>query len=66
MSQRDLFPRLGGYISSSYTNTPGDEGQLGTLFSLQGGIYLPEVSATTTCSLKEDGKSRITASIIFR
>jgi hypothetical protein len=43
MSQRDLFPRLGGYISSSYTNTPGDEGQLGSMFSIQGRIYLPGI-----------------------
>jgi hypothetical protein len=43
MSQRDLFPRLGGYLSSSYTVTPGDEGQLGSMFSLQGTIYLPGI-----------------------
>jgi hypothetical protein len=45
MSQRDLFPRLGGYVSSSFTGTPGDEGQLGSMFSLQGGIYLPGIGA---------------------
>ncbi len=43
MSQRDLFPRLGGYVSASYTNTPGDDGQLGSMFSLQGGVYLPGI-----------------------
>jgi hypothetical protein len=43
MSQRDLFPRLGGYVSASYTNTPLDEGQLGSMFSLQGGVYLPGI-----------------------
>ncbi len=43
MSKRDLFPRLGAYVSASYTNTPGDGGQLGSLFSLLGGIYLPGI-----------------------
>jgi hypothetical protein len=45
MSQRDLYPRLGGFVSSSYTTTPGDEGQLGSMFSLQGGVYLPGIGA---------------------
>jgi hypothetical protein len=45
MSQRDLFPRLGGYVSASYTNTPWDDGQLGSMFSLQGGVYLPGIGA---------------------
>jgi hypothetical protein len=43
MSHKDLFPRLGGYFSASYTNTPWDEGQLGSMFSVQGGIYLPGI-----------------------
>ena len=52
MSQRDLYPRLGGYISSSYTNTPGDEGQLGSMFSLKGAIYLPGIGTHHNLLLK--------------
>ncbi len=43
MSKRDLYPRLGGFVSASYTNTLGDEGHLGSMYSLQGGVYLPGI-----------------------
>lgn len=43
MSRRDLYPRLGGYLTAYYTNTPWDGGQLGSMFSLYGGIYVPGI-----------------------
>lgn len=43
MSRRDLYPRLGGYVYAYYTNTPWDEGLLGSQFAVQGGIYLPGI-----------------------
>ncbi len=52
MSKRDLFPRLGGFVSASYTNTPGDDGLLGSLFSVQGGIYLPGIGLHNHLVLK--------------
>jgi len=41
MSLRDLYPRLGAYILGWFTTTPGDNHQLGSMFSVQAGLYLP-------------------------
>jgi hypothetical protein len=43
MSHRDLYPRLGAYLSATYTDAPGNHNQLGDLFSLQVGTYLPGI-----------------------
>jgi hypothetical protein len=59
MSQQDLYPRLGGYLSASYTNTLGDEGQLGSMFSLQGGIYLPGIGTHQHLLLKGGWQKQI-------
>jgi hypothetical protein len=45
MSHRDLFPRFGGFVSASYTNSLWDEGQMGSMFSLQGGLYIPGIGS---------------------
>jgi hypothetical protein len=41
MSLRDLYPRRGGNFSASFTNAPSDQGQFGSLISVQAGIYIP-------------------------
>ncbi len=41
LSLRDLYPRWGGNFSMSFTHTPTDLGQFGSLFSMQGSVYLP-------------------------
>lgn len=38
---RDLYPSLGAYVSAVYTETPGDHGLLGSMFSANAVIYLP-------------------------
>ena len=43
-SLRDLYSRWGQYLSITYTITPGDPGQLGSLFSIAGGLYLPGIA----------------------
>jgi hypothetical protein len=59
ISRRDLFPRVGGYISASYTITPGDEGQLGSMFSVLGGVYLPGIGAHHHLLLKGGWQKQI-------
>jgi hypothetical protein len=41
LSSRDLYTRWGQYIQATYTGTPGDPGLLGSLYSIQAGLYLP-------------------------
>ncbi len=43
MSERDLYPRAGGYMSATLTSTPADPGQFGSVFSLSAGAYIPGV-----------------------
>jgi hypothetical protein len=40
---RDLYPRFGGYVSAIYTNTPGDKGLLGSMYTARGILYLPGI-----------------------
>jgi len=40
---RDLYPRLGTYVSAVYTNTPGDNGLLGGMYTAQAIVYLPGI-----------------------
>ena len=40
-SLRDLFPVWGQYALITATQTPGDLGQFGSLFSAEAGLYLP-------------------------
>jgi hypothetical protein len=45
MSGLDLYSRWGQYVLAAYTVTPGDQGLLGSLFTLQAGVYFPGIGA---------------------
>ena len=44
LSMRDLYPRWGVNLSASFTNTPADQAQFGSLFSLKAGVYIPGIA----------------------
>jgi hypothetical protein len=65
LSYRDLYPRLGEYIQTTYTATPGDLGQLGSLLSIAAGLYLPGITYHHHLLLKAAYQKQYLVSALF-
>ena len=44
LSPRDIYPRLGQYLTASYTQTLADQDLFGSLFSIQAGLFFPGIA----------------------
>lgn len=44
LSKRDIYPRLGHFLTVTFTQTPGDQSQFGNLFSIQEGLLIPGIA----------------------